>query len=154
MPDILEDSTLVPDLAVVCSMCKSLIVLHDLKDHRELHDALRVFNLTELPATVQSLSDRRKFLIKVAFVKYMKNHAIEFEPRQWEERITKINQAFELVKSYLNGTFENNRQLKAASLKFRVRGELFLFKFCFFKLRSFLKHMLVQVKAELLATSQ
>jgi hypothetical protein len=122
MPDILEDSTIVPDLAVVCSVCKSLIVLRDLKDHRELHQALQIFNLTELPEHSQSLYDRRRILIKSAFVKHMKNQ-LEMDPRQWEARVTQVNQGFELVKSHLNGTFEQNRQIKYAISKFHVRGE-------------------------------
>jgi hypothetical protein len=122
MPDILEDSTLVPDLSVVCSICKSLIVLRDLKDHKELHEALQTFNLTELPNNTQSLYDRRRILIKSAFTKHMKNQD-EMEPGKWEARVAQINQSFELVKSYLNGTFEQNRQIKNAISKFHVRGK-------------------------------
>lgn len=121
LPDIFEESTIMPDLAIQCQKCKSLVFLPDLKDHQELHESLAWLDFKELPNSLQILYDKRKHLIKACFNKYMKNKE-EANPSEWNSKIARINSAFELVKSYLNNTFEINRQIKNGITKFDVRG--------------------------------
>ena len=128
-PDLLEDGecSLLPDLAVECTACQSLVLLQDLKDHKELHAALKVLSMNEMPVSLQLLHDRRRLLVRSAYARYWKNNAIvanELDhPAEWSAKITQLNEAFELVKSYLNHTFDMNRQIKQAKNRFEVRGE-------------------------------
>ncbi len=115
-----------PDLKVKCPSCETYLGLEELKDHNEYHEALNFFSLKELPKTEEQLIEKRKILIKSLSSKYLKKPKdIDQDEKinEWHVKVKQINDKYELVKSYMNNTFETIRQLKINSLKFDVQGE-------------------------------
>jgi hypothetical protein len=124
LPEILEDTLILPDISVMCGQCKTLIELTNLNDHKELHDALNIFDFKELPSNMNDLCEKRTLLVKNSYTKYMKNKALINENAiEWNRKITLVNDAFELLKSYVNNTFDMNRQLRYAIKKLEVKGK-------------------------------
>jgi hypothetical protein len=96
----------------------------ELKDHVAYHDALTNLNFKDLPANLKVLMDRRKHLIKTCSLKYLTNMDLNLANlSEWEHTIKQINSSFELIKSYLTLTYEENRKYKN-ELKIDVQGEL------------------------------
>jgi hypothetical protein len=99
------------------------INMAELKDHVAYHDALTALNFKDLPKNLKHLMDRRKNLIKTCSLKYLTDPDISaVNVSEWEHSIKQINSSFELIKSYLTLTFEENRKFKN-ELKVDVQGE-------------------------------
>lgn len=129
-PDIFDEFSLRPDLSIMCKLCKLYIELSELKDHSDYHGALSYFGLTSLPSTEDQLIEKRKSLLKTAMSRHIKkardlntNKAIE-----WNTKVKQINDAYELLKSYMTNTFELNRQLRKKNVKLDAQGFKFNFR--------------------------
>ncbi len=113
-------------MKIKCPSCETYLSLEELKDHNEYHEALIFFSITDLPKTEEQLIEKRKTLIKSLSTTYLKNPKdIDHDEKinQWHLKVKEINDAYELIKSHMNNTFETMRQLKNNSVKFDVQGE-------------------------------
>lgn len=137
-------------ISTKCYKCNCFISIDELADHIDYHNALNELSLKELPKNVDELIKRRKLLIRAAnFSNFTSTD--DFATKsviKWENRVNKINDAFELIKTYVENTFEITHQLKQEikydyqgwNLKiiiskcFKTKIHLILFKFLLFKL--------------------
>ncbi|XP_033101576.1 protein phosphatase 2C-like domain-containing protein 1 [Anneissia japonica] len=100
-PDtVLSELQLEPDITVLCRICAKRINIRQIQNHRSYHDALHTLEYKDnkKPANVDSLLARRQYLVKKA-------------PQSNIAIIQKVNDAYELVKSVLQGTFDDLRQV-------------------------------------------
>ena len=117
-PDVFNTNNIAPDLSVLCKLCKIHIKLDELKEHNEYHEALNTMGYKELPLDSEELNEKRKTILKTSLNKHMKKPKDFYttsKTLEWSLKVKNINDAFELIKSYLNNTFESNRQLKNLS---------------------------------------
>ncbi|XP_071943676.1 protein phosphatase 2C-like domain-containing protein 1 isoform X2 [Antedon mediterranea] len=89
------------DITVVCKMCEKRIKIRKLQEHRTYHNALLTLGYHEnkKPPNVELLLRRRQHLIK-KLSKYSNMITIQ-----------RINDAFEFVKSVMQGTYDNLREV-------------------------------------------
>ncbi len=100
--------------------------MSELKDHVAYHEALATMNFKDLPKNLKILIDRRKQLIKTNSLKYLTNTDLNSANlSDWEHQIKQINRSFELLKSYLTFTFEENRKFKN-EFKTNIQGESYI----------------------------
>lgn len=81
--------------------------------------------LKTLPENEELLKERRKNLLKQAQSKFLKK-AADFSSHKaidWNIRVKRINSSFELLKSYINNTFEVDRRLSEAAFKLDAYGK-------------------------------
>ena len=96
-----------PDISIRCEKCFSFVDLPSLKEHRQFHSALSTLKYTkDFPDTSEALLKRRN-----AVLRKLKSAASKENPVKRED-IEKINDAFEYLKSIIDGTFEELRQLR------------------------------------------
>lgn len=131
-PDESDDSLASgPDLSLKCKHCGVFLNLNELRDHERFHAAMGVFGLDELTIKLKELNDKRKEMVKVALTRFLRKNKDRLNSGreiEWKLRIAQINEAYELLKSYLGNTFESHRQLRNSKLKLNSRGRfLFLF---------------------------
>lgn len=116
-PDIFDERSLLPDLKIMCKICKVHLSLSELNDHKQFHEALTTLGLKYLPETENGLRDRRAQLVKSTQSKYLKKSK-DFNSHNvidWNAKVKRINNAYELIKSYVNNTFEQNRRVNNAT---------------------------------------
>ena len=98
--------------------------MSEINEHKQYHDALANMGLKVLPENEELLKERRKNLLKQAQTKFLKK-ASDFSTHKaidWNIRVKRINSSFELLKSYLNNTFELNRRLSERNFKLDAYG--------------------------------
>jgi hypothetical protein len=125
--DLFEEINQRPDFKVMCKNCKIFIDLTEIKDHKDYHDALIQMSLKYLPESEETLKDKRFFLLKNAQMKYLKK-TNDFQTQKaydWNMKVKQINNAYELLKSYINNTFETNRRLTNVNLKLDSYGKIY-----------------------------
>lgn len=101
----------------MCKICKVHLSLSELNDHKQLHEALTTLGLKYLPENENGLRDRRAQLMKSTQAKFLKKSK-DFDSNKaidWNAKVKRINNAYELVKSYVNNTFEQNRRMNYAN---------------------------------------
>ena len=72
------------------------------------------FGIKELPFHIRDLLKRRNALVKSMTIKLLSSTEDAETSRicEWEDKISKINNSYELLKSYMDNTFDVNRSLK------------------------------------------
>jgi hypothetical protein len=108
----------------MCKQCKVYIDLNEINDHKQYHEALTIMGFKNLPDNEEILKDRRVNMLKVTQIKYLKKSQ-DFNSNKaykWNLRVKQINYAFELLKSYVNNTFEIDRRLSNIDLKLDAYG--------------------------------
>ncbi|XP_071791311.1 protein phosphatase 2C-like domain-containing protein 1 [Asterias amurensis] len=92
-----------PDITLFCEKCGSFILLRLLQEHRKYHSALHVLDYKDAkgPDSVASLLKRRQ-----AVLGKMKSRAKDGKPLSMS-LMQKINDAYELLKSYMEETYED-----------------------------------------------
>ena len=97
-----------PDITLFCDQCRFFIDIRQLKHHRAYHNALQLLNYkgNNLPETLEQLLKKRN-----AVLRKMKKEATEEDPIH-PRQIQQVNEAYELLKSDLEDTFDVCRQVK------------------------------------------
>lgn len=96
-----------PDISILCEKCSSFIDLQSLKEHRQFHSALLTMKYSkDYPNTAEALLKRRN-----AVLRKLKSSATQDNPVKPEE-IERVNEAYEYLKSIIDGTFEELRQVR------------------------------------------
>ncbi|KAK7111235.1 protein phosphatase 2C-like domain-containing protein 1 isoform X2 [Littorina saxatilis] len=97
-----------PDITLFCDQCKFFIDIRQLKHHRAYHNALLLLNFkgNSPPETSEQLLKKRH-----AVLKKMKKDATEENPLL-PKQIQEVNDAYELLKSDVEDTFDACRQVK------------------------------------------
>ena len=96
-----------PDISILCDKCFAYIDLQSLSEHRQFHTAMSTLKYTkDLPMTSEALLKRRN-----AVLRKMKSAATQDNPVQPKD-IEKVNVAYEYLKSVVDGTFEELRQVR------------------------------------------
>ena len=96
-----------PDISIRCDRCFSFVDLQSLREHRQFHTAMSTLKYTkDLPTTAEALLKRRN-----AVLRKMKSAATQDKPVQPKD-IEKVNDAYEYLKSVVDGTFEELRQVR------------------------------------------
>lgn len=124
-PELFDERNLKPDLKIMCNSCKIYIDLSELNDHRLYHEALTILGLKYLPENEEILKEKRISLIKSCQSKYLKKYKDFGTPKaiDWSVKVKKINNSYELIKSYINNTFEANLRLNNENLKLNAYGK-------------------------------
>ncbi len=100
----------------MCKVCKIHLNLSEINDHKQFHEALTTLGLKHLPENENGLWERRAQLVKSTQSKFLKKSK-DFETNKvidWNVKVKRINNAYELISSYVNNTFEQNRRLNNA----------------------------------------
>lgn len=120
-----DDTALKPDLKLICKSCKIHIDLSELNEHRQYHEALSFLGLKLLPENEEALKEKRAYLLKTCQSKYLKksNDFVTSKAIDWNSRVKRINNAYELIKSYMNNTFEATRRVGDNNYKLDAFGE-------------------------------
>ena len=121
---IFDESQLNPDYSIKCKSCKYYITLDELKDHREMHEALIYFGFDQMPPSEDYLITKRKLILNAALNKYLRRPE-DFNTRKaidWTNLVKQVNDRYEKIRAYLTNTFEMDRQLKISSIPFSVQG--------------------------------
>ena len=97
-----------PDISIICDICKQYVDMRALSEHRTYHKSLKVlyYKDDQRPADVEALIKRRRALLKRLKAKCTPENPIDTAV------ITKINDAYEFLKSYLEDTFDVYRQIR------------------------------------------
>lgn len=96
-----------PDISIRCDKCYAFVDLPSLKEHRQFHSALSTLKYSkDFPNTSDALLKRRN-----AVLRKLKSAATQENPVQPEE-IERVNEAYEYLKSIVDGTFEELRQVR------------------------------------------
>ncbi|WAR11469.1 PP2D1-like protein [Mya arenaria] len=96
-----------PDISIICEKCKSFIPLTALKEHRSFHQALTLLRYgSDEPKNSDLLLKRRNFVMRK-----IKSAATKDKPVT-PQQIQEINDAYEYLKSLLDGNFEEMRQVR------------------------------------------
>jgi len=90
------------DIQILCMKCEEEVTVRELQSHRELHHAISLFRYTmdAKPTTIKQLLKRRRALIKRL------NETATSEDPVSVKKLNKLNAAYELLKSYIEGTRE------------------------------------------------
>ncbi len=127
-------------MSFYCNECEFYANLTELNDHKQFHAALKVLNLKSLPKSENELREHRKLMIDSAFNRYLKKQD-DFETNNanlWSHKVHQINNAYEIVMSHVDNSFEQTRQKKANKLTMDFYGILTIltnfFYLNFFKL--------------------
>ena len=128
--DIFDDENIKPDLSVICNLCRQHILLDELSDHKDYHNALNYFGYKTAPEDFDELSNKRKLLVKTISNKYFKRakdiHSAK--ANEWSLKITQINEAYEIIKAHLLNSYESNRRWTDQNLKIEAQGVYFFLK--------------------------
>nr|XP_054751999.1 protein phosphatase 2C-like domain-containing protein 1 [Lytechinus pictus] len=91
-----------PDISIFCEKCHEFISVRATQEHRNFHSALTVLGYTgkEQPESVKGLLKKRQELMVALNKKSNPDRPVSLY------RLQKINEAFELVKSHLEETYE------------------------------------------------
>ncbi len=97
-----------------------------MNEHKQYHIALKILGLQNLQnKSEEDLIKIRKTLIDSALNKYL-NKQKDFETKKandWSHKVNQINNAYEIVRSYVDNTFESNRQIRVEPLTYDYHGE-------------------------------
>ena len=97
-----------------------------MNEHKQYHIALKILGLQNLQnKSEEDLIQIRKTLIDSALNKYL-NKQKDFETKKandWSHKVNQINNAYEIVRSYVDNTFESNRQIRVEPLTYDYHGE-------------------------------
>lgn len=102
-------------MTIKCELCNFYLPISSSNDHKDYHNALKLLEFNKLPDNLKQLNERRIRLIRLYEKMNIENATIDFKTHkanEWSEKIQKINQAYELVKSYVQDTFELYRRIK------------------------------------------
>ncbi|KAK3083234.1 hypothetical protein FSP39_017441 [Pinctada imbricata] len=93
-----------PDITIMCEKCQIYINLRNLPEHRLYHDALLILRYqgNNKPQSLDGLRKRRQILLRK--LRTGKETTVQLKG------IQRLNDAYELVKADLQGTFELERQ--------------------------------------------
>ena len=89
-----------PDISILCDKCQSFVAVRLLQAHRSYHDALIKLEYTgpgDRPDTVKSLTKRRQHVLR----------KITSKPPVSVNAVQKVNDAYEILKAYLEDTYED-----------------------------------------------
>ena len=96
-----------PDITLHCDACSHFVDLHDLARHREYHSALETLKYRSgiLPTAVDALVKRRQALLK-----RLKSKKDGPECPIDSTQLKRINSAFDVLKSYIENTYDEYRR--------------------------------------------
>jgi len=96
-----------PDISIKCEKCNAIVALTALKDHRSYHGALTLLRYgNDEPKSTDLLLKRRNFVLRKIKAAASKEKPVSLE------QVTQINNAYEYLKSILDGNFEEYRQVR------------------------------------------
>ncbi|KAH3753995.1 protein phosphatase 2C-like domain-containing protein 1 [Dreissena polymorpha] len=96
-----------PDISILCDKCKVHIPLTMLKEHRKFHVSLTLLRyVNDEPKNATMLLKRRNFVLRK-----LKSAATKDKPVN-PQQIEEINNAYEYLKSILEGNFEELKQVR------------------------------------------
>lgn len=95
------------DIKILCMKCEEEVSVRQLQSHRELHQAISLFRYTmeTKPTTLKQILKRRRALIK-----RLNENATSDDPVS-VKKVNKLNLAYELLKSHVEGTGTKTRGL-------------------------------------------
>lgn len=102
----------------MCRMCRLHINIEELREHKTYHDTLAYLGFKQLPADDAELLLKRKQLQGMLYTKFMKKSK-DLNGNKiylWHMKIKQLNFAFELIRSYLNNSYETNRRYENKNL--------------------------------------
>ncbi|CAF0703188.1 unnamed protein product [Brachionus calyciflorus] len=121
--EIFNEYSSTPDLAFICKLCNNHISIEELNYHEKFHDLLNFFGFKETPENEGKLNEKRLSMIKSLAKPINKfNESDKNKITEWNLKITLINENYELLKSFLNNSFESNRVI-LNHYKSDVQGE-------------------------------
>lgn len=96
-----------PNIALACPKCSTYVNICHLRSHRDFHAALQTFKFEHhyIPQNLKTLIKRRKTLIKKLQESSKQSNGKGFV----DKNLQRINTAFEILKSELEGTGNNFR---------------------------------------------
>lgn len=92
-------------MTLMCKKCNNHIGVEELKTHEKFHSLLDFFKFDELPKNEDALGEKRLLMIKNI------GKTLNKKTFQWNRQISIINENYELLKSFVNNSFEINRIL-------------------------------------------
>lgn len=100
-----------PNISLTCHKCSSYVNICHLRSHRDFHTALQTFKYEQhfTPQNLKTLIKRRKILIKKLQESSNQSNGKGFI----DKNLQKINTAFEILKSELEGTGNTYRVFEA-----------------------------------------
>ena len=107
-----------PNISIPCPKCSSYINICHLRSHRDFHTALQTFKFASdfTPQNLKTLIKRRKTLIKKLQESGKHTNGKGFV----DKNLQKINTAFEVLKSELEGTGNTYRVLETDLSKYEL----------------------------------
>lgn len=115
---LFDEATLIPDISIMCRMCRLHINIEELREHKTYHDTLAQLGFKQLPGDEAELLAKRKQLQSALYAKYMRKSK-DLNGNKvfiWHAKIKQLNFAFELIRSYLNNSYETNRRYENKNL--------------------------------------
>lgn len=108
-----------PNISLPCSKCSSYVNICHVRSHRDFHTALQTFKFASdfTPQNLKTLIKRRKTLIKTL---QESGKQTENGKGFMDKNLQKINTAFEVLKSDLEGTGNTFRVLKTDLSKYAL----------------------------------
>lgn len=93
------DTFEVTNMTILCRKCNNYVYLKDLEDHRILHNALELYSydVQSKPATEFELCKKRRSLVRDL------NNNVQIGSSSHHKRLAKIDLAFQVIKSCING---------------------------------------------------
>lgn len=104
---LMTDYTNKPDITVLCDKCNTYLDVRSLPYHRSYHEALEIFEypLPNKPADSEELLTRRNLVVR----KKKAQHSTENPVRIHD--VTKIDDAYELLKNDIEDTYEDGKRV-------------------------------------------
>lgn len=105
-----------PNIALACPKCSTYVNICHLRSHRDFHAALQTFKFDQhyIPQNLKTLIKRRKTLIKKLQETSRQTNGNGFS----DKNLQRINTAFEILKSELEGTGDTFRILETELRKY------------------------------------
>lgn len=121
--EIFAEHTNEPDLTLMCKKCDNHIGVEELNSHEKFHYLLDFFGFDELPENENILNQIRKEMIKNVGNKWQSfDESENKQTYQWNKQISLINENYELLKSFINNSFEFNRTLDIRKTRIEPQG--------------------------------
>lgn len=93
----------------MCKKCNNHIGVEELNTHEKFHSLLNFFGLDVLPENEDVLTEKRLLMVKN--LEKTLNGSGNKKIFKWNQQVSIINQNYELLKSFVNNSFETNRIL-------------------------------------------
>ena len=114
LPPIEQKRRSKPEIKLLCTNCEEEIDIRTWKEHKEFHSALQTFrySMENKPSSVKQLLKRRRGIMRRL------NEDVNSENPLSTKKLQKLNIAYELLKSHVEGTVASSRKLEGVSCSF------------------------------------